>query len=468
MKKLLLVLIILSAAITQSKSQNDLGQSIQNIGKELKQIKTIDFTIDQSISRVSGTTVKLDVRKTDSKGKSSSEAYKFSLADINTSGVKEVLEGKIWVVELPVIDNDRYVEHSKGGEVVGYENKFRIDVNDIDNARALADVIKKAAAEAAPIEQQNYNYTTLEEILAELSLAVKPNGDVQSQKLKSDAVKKEKLNHIVQKAGKVPEMFEFNLSDLNPGSVEVKVFMKSITVTAATNADQKVVKVFENDLAKTYIARVTFFPSDIENAKRIKKLLGMGIQATKGNLPSATVNNPEKITESAFESASAVLKGNVPVPDFSSRPYLLTKQYTLQDLERTDASTETKAKNMGYGGMETSLVVFSQSSSARLKQNNLPKLIIKIDGNTDPSEMISVAKGEIKKGNRSFIQGSSTMKGEARDVNNQYVNISFKKVNDNMFEIIFPDGLQPGEYAFIANSNNTNGAKTKISCFGID
>lgn len=174
----------------------------------------------------------------------------------------------------------------------------------------------------------------------------------------------------------------------------------------------------------------------------------------------------------AFCSAS--IAQSFPDPEFSSRPYILNDDNTLRDLERTDAQIDVKLKGMGYGGSETYYTAFTPKSDVRFAKNALPRLIIKVEGNVDPSELISLSKGEVKKDRRRFLQGDLAFGGKARDVSSSYVKLEFKKIGNGIFEIILPSDIQPGEYAFMPiNSSNQNSlmsydSKVKITCFGID
>jgi hypothetical protein len=160
--------------------------------------------------------------------------------------------------------------------------------------------------------------------------------------------------------------------------------------------------------------------------------------------------------------------------EFSSRPYFLLDDNTLGNLERADATIESKLKGMGYGGVESYYTAFSSKSGVRYSNNTLPKIIIKIEDNIDPADIISLSVGEIKKDRRRFLQRSMKLGGAARDVSTTNVALEFTKISEGIYEIKLPTEIRPGEYAFMpigdAGGNpllNYN-TKVKISCFGID
>ena len=167
----------------------------------------------------------------------------------------------------------------------------------------------------------------------------------------------------------------------------------------------------------------------------------------------------------------------IPEPEFSARPYYLTEEGVLKNLERAEATTDVKVKGMGYGGADYFYTAFGLRSSTRFNNNHLPRLFIKIDGDADPSDVLSVLKAEIPKRNkdrRRFKQGGMKLGGKARDVSNNKVHFEINKIRDNIYEIIFPNGLELGEYAFMPlTASNVNilsmsSNSMKISCFGVD
>lgn len=170
---------------------------------------------------------------------------------------------------------------------------------------------------------------------------------------------------------------------------------------------------------------------------------------------------------------STIFCQTLPVPEFTSRPYLLLPDSTLQDLERADAKLDIKVKGMGYGGSETYYTAFQPKSTVRFPHGSIPRIVIKFDSNVDPTEKITLVKATVKSDRRRFLMGSRSLYGKVRDVSKAQVVVAFKKIGDRYYELQFPNGLEAGEYAIMpmmdANSNNyLTGGTMKITCFGID
>ncbi|MEC7262419.1 MAG: hypothetical protein VXW38_01690 [Bacteroidota bacterium] len=158
--------------------------------------------------------------------------------------------------------------------------------------------------------------------------------------------------------------------------------------------------------------------------------------------------------------------------EFTGRPYFLVEDGKLADMERVDAQMDYKVKALGYGGTDIYFTVFSPSSPITFEIGTLPKIIIRVEENVDPSEIVTLSKAVLKKDRRRFLQGSMAFGGKARDVSDSFVQIEFEMIDKGLYQIVLPGELEPGEYGFVPIVNNANpltGMKTtvKVSCFSI-
>lgn len=167
---------------------------------------------------------------------------------------------------------------------------------------------------------------------------------------------------------------------------------------------------------------------------------------------------------------------SIPEPEFNSRPYILNDG-SLENIDRSDAAMEVKVRGLGYGGGDVYYTAFGSESKTRFNKEKLPRIFIKLEGNIDPSEIVLIVKEDTKrkkKDRRRFKQGSIKFGGGARDISDNQINFSIKRIRQNVYEIILDVAIESGEYAFMPISDATinpltaGSVKTKISCFGID
>lgn len=171
-------------------------------------------------------------------------------------------------------------------------------------------------------------------------------------------------------------------------------------------------------------------------------------------------------------ACSFIQTASIPEPEFSSRPYYL-KDGNLVNLERVDAIYDVKVVALGYGGSNGYYSAFGTQSTVQFNKASLPHFYIKLEGKVDVSDNpIQVFVGEVKKDRRRFKVSSQALGGKARDVSSGIVIPSLKKVREGLYEIVFENGLLPGEYAFspmtsydLTNISSTS--KPKLCCFSV-
>jgi len=157
-------------------------------------------------------------------------------------------------------------------------------------------------------------------------------------------------------------------------------------------------------------------------------------------------------------------------PEFIGRPYLWQNKVALSDLERADASFEFKERGLGFGGAAFLYTIATARSKERLDRTMLPSFVIEVANGIDPSEYYTIVRAEVKKGKRNFLVRSYSMRGKSKDTKEFSVEAEFRRIKDNIFEVILPKDIEPGEYGFIGvgNSATQMGSRIKISCFGVD
>lgn len=292
MKKPFILFLFVCLSIGATFAQG-LDQDIASLASQVKPVLTKTGTIDQKLTKVDGTVLKLVVSEPNSKGQTSTETFVFNLADVFQPGVKQGIAGQVMYVEIPIKDRNKYVLVDKGGKP-SYDNGLKILVNDIDDARSIMKTLDGAVAKAEKIELSHYSFNSQDAILSALFKAISANSGIE-QKAVSTAEKKEKL-HITINKDKKNEAYEFNLSDIDPTTIKVDIGGNlSITIVAFTN--QKVIKQFENEVPKSYISKFDIYPKDVENAKEIRNLLVLAIENAKSgitSLPSTTLSTEKK------------------------------------------------------------------------------------------------------------------------------------------------------------------------------
>jgi hypothetical protein len=142
-------------------------------------------------------------------------------------------------------------------------------------------------------------------------------------------------------------------------------------------------------------------------------------------------------------------------PEFAYRPYFVNLDGSLKGFERVDMIIESKPNAMGRN-WQTFYIVYEAKSFFRISKAAIPKCIIKIEPGKDPADLVRLYKGKAKKSKRNFLSS-----GQPEDLKKSIVKIEFKKISDDLYEILLPDSIELGEYAFVSGDS-------KVSCFGVD
>ena len=158
-------------------------------------------------------------------------------------------------------------------------------------------------------------------------------------------------------------------------------------------------------------------------------------------------------------------------PDFSGKPYYF-RDGKLNEFEKAEAILERKVKGMGYGGVEFFYSVGGLKSTTRFIASSIPKIIVKNEDNSDPTEMLLVCIGETKKDNRRFKSFKVGTFGGTKGISDNRIRLTVKKIRDKVFEISIDQTLTAGEYAILPYSKEVTAAAAttgvKVNCFGVD
>ncbi len=174
-------------------------------------------------------------------------------------------------------------------------------------------------------------------------------------------------------------------------------------------------------------------------------------------------------------TSTNVFSQKIPNIEKEKRPYFLVDG-ELKKFEKVKATLDVKIKAMGYGGSESFLTAFDKKSPVRHNLGEMPKIIIKITGDEDPEDYISIIRQtkKRKRDRRRFKQSSRSLGGKSRDVSNSEVSFELRKIGKNIYEIEFDEELLPDEYAIITSKSmstsllSTSHSVQTIYCFGID
>jgi BarA-like signal transduction histidine kinase len=299
MKNKYLLTLIISAVVSFNgiAQGDDLNIQLQKLKGLLSKVSTGTKTYDQSVKPLQYGTLIYTVEETDQKGVKTVYDHEFNLADIDPYTVKQETQKDVILVSLTVRNKQKLVKVSKNSEVQSYSTNVEIRAKDIDNAREITDVIKKAIPPAEKLLAGKLKLKTYDEMVLWLINNTK-NIELGTKSIKQNLVKGNyvgslKLTEVETDAkGSIETQYSFNLADINLNSVNFKVtgnrFGLNFEIIQGTKAIRSIEagkNSFQNEL--------TINTNNVDEARDLKTVLSLVVPLAQEKVKA---DNPKSAT----------------------------------------------------------------------------------------------------------------------------------------------------------------------------
>lgn len=198
--------------------------------------------------------------KSDVKGKSVDETFKFNfgdLSDYKLSVSKEVIK-----ITSKVVDNKKFIQYTKNGTLENYDNSVDFIVGDLEDARYLAEAfpaISKGCKSNVTAGDFNWLVGKLKSIEnPKQELVLQDGGDKCKWKFTSNMGESKKS---------VETISEWNLYDIDPKKIDIDISGKTVGVTAYTLNKEKFIKQTK-DSKPGFSSEINLIVNDIEDAQK--------------------------------------------------------------------------------------------------------------------------------------------------------------------------------------------------------
>lgn len=199
--------------------------------------------------------------------------YTFNWMDVNPNLAKLDVSGEKMMMELPIMEKHKLVNRTKDDKPVGYEADASFYVEDMEVGRRVRFLIDKAIGyckttykEAFPSDTQGmvkWLTATIGEVSIEqntIKQALEPAEEGNVDKIKF-------TRNEIKGTSSTQEVYEFNLSDINPASVDFEVSGKFLTVKFETNYKNKIIKAYKAGKIAPYVYQLELAMADTETAR---------------------------------------------------------------------------------------------------------------------------------------------------------------------------------------------------------
>lgn len=332
---IILIFLIFSFKATLAQ-ETGLDQKVTTIQELLSSVEANKLTFNQEFKTVSPGYYDYTISEINSKGNEESTTYSFALADIDKNSVRYFTKKDVILVELAVKGKQKLIKKlSDEGGKIAYITSFTMYGLNADNGRDLESAIENSIPEAIEV---NKNLLVLDSYEDHLQWLEKNIGNVDlpkhqiTQQLSKD-LEKSGVVVLNQTVDSKNERFEFNLSLLNPNSVNYKISGDEFLIEVGSAKGVSGIKFYSDEVLKGYTDKVFFYANSLANGKNIYKVL-------KEIIPLATTEfDASKPDFNTVNSALDYLNNHI--DDIQSDGRTTAQKLTLEDYMATFSLKET-------------------------------------------------------------------------------------------------------------------------------
>lgn len=267
-------------ALSSTKFENSL-QKVSSISEGISIVNKLSekVTVNENSTsqNLNGTCVVVFQQNFENSKKNSVNEYIFNFKDLNKNSVNYTTKGQEVILTVDTKGGNKFIKYTEDGEQKNFEDALKFYVAEVEDAIVIKNTIQEIIELC---NQQNPEYEGLSKAeklnkLKEKFQKVTINDITYDQSLDSNAEGLSVTFKKVKITSKKSEetISEFNLKDINSGSVVMETSGKNVIVKASTYYMDKIIKFYEDGEIKNYQNSIEIEANDIENARRIKLLL---------------------------------------------------------------------------------------------------------------------------------------------------------------------------------------------------
>lgn len=247
--------------------------------------------------------LKFEELHTNKKGNTAVSSWIFYLSDIDPSAISFKAKGKSINLLMETYRSQKFISYYEGQELDGYTDKITLKMNEVDMARSFIEILKEKVTnckESQVIwENRNQAYNWLMDNVGEAN----DDGTEWVQEFnkgKQDYLVEFGVKSINSKGEQLSSNSIFDLSDINPMAINLKISGKSLIVEVPVKESKKYIEV-KSPGGSLFTPKLLIYTNEIELARQVVNAL------------SYLVNNtiPERPTWDSYSSSLDFVKENL-------------------------------------------------------------------------------------------------------------------------------------------------------------
>jgi hypothetical protein len=285
---------------------------ITELQNNLIEVQTGSETYTHKVEIINHSTLKYTQVEVDKKGNQEELIYEFNVADLDPYVVREETRQDIIYLSLTVDNGQKFIKVYENGEAKGYASNMLMVTKNIDNARFLKDLIKKAIPLAEEIMSNKLEAETYTEMQIWLEKNV-VNAESGSKSYNQTLVTLNDFpgtvrfiqTEITAKSSE-ERQYIFNLADININSLKFDISGSSFSLDFETKRKQRLIKVLENGVPDGFESEIVIFTNNVEEARDLKNILTRVVPLAQDKVEASI--QPLKTLQAVFDYLGRFIK----------------------------------------------------------------------------------------------------------------------------------------------------------------
>ena len=287
--------------------QAELKTQASALEKAIAPVQSGSKNYDQKISFTEPALLRYSYDETDQKGNKVNYAFELNLADIDPYAVREQTQKDLISVSVTARNKQKLIKAYKNEVVQPYDAQMAIISKDIENARVIADIIKKAIPLAEKVMASRLKLNGYDPMVNWLVGNVK-DVSLGDKSIKQSLVKGQQPGTVVfttvqaDSKSSSQEVFTFNLADVNPNAVVYRITGNQFAINFESLQKAKYFGLRKNGETRPYVNEIIIHTNNADEARDLKQVLGsvipLAVDKVKASMPAVASDKDgiQKIT----------------------------------------------------------------------------------------------------------------------------------------------------------------------------
>ena len=294
---LLTCLVLLLGSIHSYGQSAELKSQTTALANAVTAVQSGSKTYEQKIDFQEPAVIRYSYDEIDQKGNRTNYVYEVNLADIDPYAVREQTQKDLISVVVAVRNKQKLIKVYKNEVVQAYDAQTAIIAKDIENARAMADLIKKAIPHAEKVMASRLKLSGYDAMITWLTANVKEVnfGDKSVKQTLAKGLEPGTLIYTRIEAdakSSTEEVFTFNLADVNANAIVYKITGNQFAINFEALQNAKYIGVRKNGEVKPYVNELIIHTNNADEARDLKNVLSSAIplagEKVKSSMPAVS------------------------------------------------------------------------------------------------------------------------------------------------------------------------------------